>query len=614
MKGFRQFALLGSTTFALLLAAVSARVGHSKPRAHSAEPSAPVTFNREIAAIVYKYCAPCHRAGEAGPFPLLTYEDTAKFARQIAGIAERRIMPPWLPEPGELKFDGELRLSDEQITLFRRWAEEGAPQGEASDLPPAPQFTPGWQLGKPDLVLQAKKAYSLAASGSDNYWNFIFPTDFATTRWVKAIEIRPGEKRVVHHANILLDRLQSSRVQEKHPGDGFPGMELRIESETFDPDSHIFFWKPGSVPHVEPDDMALRLEPGNDLVLNTHLQPSGKPELVQPSIGLYFTDKPATKFPVLLELQNDKALDIPPGVSDFQVTDDFTMPVDVDLLAIYPHAHYLGKDLLATAVLPDGTKQTLINIPRWDLNWQAGFSYAERVFLPKGTIVQMHYVYDNSTANIANPFHPPQRIQGGNRTTDEMAHLWLQVLPRQDTTTGGDARRSLQEAIARHDVTRDPGDFAAQYNLGAMLQSRGETREALEHYQAAVRLRPADAIANNALGGALLALGQATEAIPPLLLAVKGKANYFAANYNLGNAYASLGQFDQAIVHFQEAVRLKPDDSMAEANLGGALAETGELDSSRTHLERALKLDPKNSIAQDNLEEVQRRLAEKPNP
>lgn len=613
MKGLRQSALLMSASLALFLAAASIRAGHSEPRFTSEEPTAQVTFNRDIAPIVYKYCAPCHRAGEAGPFPLLTYEDTTKFARQIAVITERRIMPPWLPEPGELKFAGELRLSDEHIGMFKRWADEGAPQGEAKDLPPAPQFTPGWQLGKPDLVLHAKKAYTLAASGTDNYWNFIFPTDFPTTRWVKAIEIRPGEKRVVHHANILLDRMQSSRSQERHPGDGFPGMELRIESETFDPDSHIFFWKPGSVPHVEPEDMTLRLEPGNDLVLNTHLQPSGKPELVQPSIGLYFTDKPATKFPVLLELQNDKALDIPPGDSHFQVTDEFTMPVDVDLLAIYPHAHYLGKDLVATATRPDGNKQTLIHIPRWDLNWQAVFYYAEQVFLPKGSMIEMRYIYDNSPANIANPFRPPQRVQGGNRTTDEMAHLWLQVLPREDGTESGDARKSLQEAIARHDVTRDPGDFPAQYNLGAMLQARGETREALEHYQAAAALRPTDAIANNALGGALLSLGQASRAISPLLLAIKGKVNYFAANYNLGNAYASLGQFDQALVYFQEAARLKPGDSMAETNLGAALAEMGQLDQSKMHLERALKLDPKNSIAHGNLEEVQRRLAEKPN-
>jgi len=614
MKGLRKSALLLSTLVALLLAVGSTRAGHGKPRPPDAQPGTQVTFDRDIAPIVYRYCAPCHRPGEAGPFPLLTYKDTALFARQIAVITERRIMPPWLPEPGELKFAGELRLSDEHIALFKKWAEEGAPEGNAGDLPPAPKFTPGWQLGKPDLVLHAKKPYALAASGTDNYWNFIFPTDFPTTRWVKAIEIRPGEKRVVHHANILLDREQSSRSQEKHPGDGFPGMELRIESETFDPDSHIFFWKPGSVPHVEPEDMALRLEPGSDLILNTHLQPSGKPESIQPSIGLYFTDTPATKFPVLLELQNDKELDIPPGVSDFEVADELTMPVDVDLLAIYPHAHYLGKDLLATAQLPDGSRHTLIHIPKWDLNWQAVFYYAEQVFLPKGTTVQMRYIYDNSTANTANPFRPPQRIRGGNRTTDEMAHLWLQVLPRGDAAEASDARRVLQEAIARHDVTRDPGDFGAQYNLGAMLQARGATREALEHYDAAVALQPADPIANNALGGALLELGRASEAISPLLMAVKGKPNYFDANYNLGNAYASVGDFDQAIEHFQEAAKLKPDDSMAEANLGAALAEKGEFEQAKTHFERALKLDPQNPIAHDDLEEVQRRLGEKPNP
>ena len=614
MKGLRKSALLLSMLVALLLAVGITRDGNGKPRPPAALPATQVTFDRDIAPIVYRYCAPCHRPGEAGPFPLLTYKDTALFARQIAVITERRIMPPWLPDPGELKFAGELRLSDEHIALFKKWAEEGAPEGNAGDLPPAPKFTPGWQLGKPDLVLHAKKPYALAASGTDNYWNFIFPTDFPTTRWVKAIEIRPGEKRVVHHANILLDREQSSRSQEKHPGDGFPGMELRIESETFDPDSHIFFWKPGSVPHVEPEDMALRLEPGSDLILNTHLQPSGKPESIQPSIGLYFTNTPATKFPVLLELQNDKALDIPPGASDFEVTDKLTMPVDVDLLAIYPHAHYLGKDLLATAQLPDGSRHTLIHIPKWDLNWQAVFYYAEQVFLPKGTTVQMRYIYDNSTANTANPFRPPQRIRGGNRTTDEMAHLWLQVLPRGDAAEASDARRVLQEAIARHDVTRDPGDFGAQYNLGAMLQARGATREALEHYDAAVALQPADPIANNALGGALLALGRASEAISPLLMAVKGKPNYFDANYNLGNAYASVGDFDQAIEHFQEAAKLKPDDSMAEANLGAALAEKGEFEQAKTHFERALKLDPQNPIAHDDLEEVQRRLGEKPNP
>jgi len=188
--------------------------------------------------------------------------------------------------------------------------------------------------------------------------------------------------------------------------------------------------------------MALRLDPGDDFVLNTHLQPSGKPETIEPRLGLYFTGEPATKFPMLLELQNDLALDIPPGAAHFTVNDEFAVSADVDLLAIYPHAHYLGKELRASAALPDGTSETLIFIPRWDLNWQAVFYYLEPVFLPKGTVVSMQYVYDNSEANPANPFHPPQHIQGGNRTTDEMAHLWLQVLPRGTQPQQEEARRS----------------------------------------------------------------------------------------------------------------------------------------------------------------------------
>jgi tetratricopeptide (TPR) repeat protein len=608
----RMFAgcVIGIAFFAMCLS-LQAWQGNPGAKKSPAKTKAAVTFNRDIAPIVYKYCSPCHRPSEAAPFSLLTFEDTAKFARQIAYITRKRIMPPWLPAPGEFKFQDELRLSDEQIALFEKWAEEGAPQGTASDLPEAPKFVAGWQLGKPDLILQARKAYTLPATGTDNYWNFIFPAEVDGTKWVKSIEIRPGQQRVVHHANILVDRQRSSRAQEKNPGDGFAGMELRIESESFDPDSHMFFWKPGSMPHEEPPGMALRLEPGNDFVLNTHLQPSGKSEVIKPSIGLYFTDQPASKFPILLELQDDLALDIPPGVRDFPVSDSFTMPTDVDLLAIYPHAHYLGKELKATAAMPDGAKKTLIFIPRWDLNWQAVFYYEQPVFLPAGTVVSMEYVYDNSEGNTANPFHPPQRVRSGNRTTDEMAHLWLQLLPRGSAIEQERARRVIQEAVSRHDAERDPNDFGAQYNLAAMLQGRGDLSGALEHYEAAVRLRPKDAVANNALGGALLASGKAAEAIAPLQTAAATQPDYFPAHYNLGNALASLGQFAEAIVEYREAVRLNPNDSMAETNLGAAFGETGDLKAAREHLKRAVAIDPGNGLAQDDLREVERLLAAK---
>ena len=563
-----------------------------------------VTFNRDIAPIIFHYCAPCHHPGEAGPFPLLTYRDARARARQIAALTSTRFMPPWLPEPQALHFADELRLSDEQIALIQKWLQQGAVEGAAADLAPAPQFTAGWQMGRPDKIIQAEKPYTLPASGSDMYWNFIFRAPVDGTRWVKAIEIRPGDKRVVHHANVLVDREQSSRRQEKEPGIGFPGMELKIESETFDPDSHFFFWKPGTVLKPEPEGMALRLDKNTDLVLNIHLQPSGKPEKIQPSLGLYFTDKPATLFPLLLQMENDQQLDIPPGEKHFVVTDQFTLPVDVELLAIYPHAHYLGKDLQALAALPDGSRKTLVHIPQWNLNWQAVYRYQEPVPLPKGTTITMRFLYDNSSDNIANPSDPPRRVLAGNRSSDEMAHLWLQVLPHALPGVTSDPRMLLQEAMARHNVNKNPADFEAHFNLAAMLLVRGAREEAIEQFDEAVRLRPEDATANNALGASLLAAGRSAEAIPYLMAAIQAQPDSFDAHYNLANALVSQGKFLESLEHYRASLRLHPDDANAEANLGGALAEIGNLREAKLHFERALEIDPNHELARENLEQL----------
>jgi Flp pilus assembly protein TadD/mono/diheme cytochrome c family protein len=561
----------------------------------------PVTFTKDIAPILFHSCALCHHPGEAAPFSLLSYEDAKSHAHQILAVTQAGIMPPWLPEPGEFAFADDPRLSRDQIAQIRAWVEQGASEGNPGDLPAKPQFAQGWQLGKPDVIARALKPYALPAAGTDQYWNFVFRTPVDRTRWLKAIEIRPGDKRLVHHANVLVDRSESARHEEKQPGAGFPGMELIIESAVFDPDSHFLFWKPGSAPYVEPDGMSLRIDKGTDLVLNTHLQPSGKPETIQPSLGLYFTDKPATLHPILLQMDNDRALDIPAGAESFVVMDEFTLPVAVDLLAIYPHAHYLGSDLQALARFPDGSTKSLIHISHWDLNWQAVFRYAEPVMLPQGTVITMRFTYDNSANNIRNPNHPPQHVVAGNRATDEMAHLWLQVLPK-DLPNGSDPRVAIQEAMARHHIRQDPADFEAHYNLAALLQARGAFLPAIEHFSEAVRLRPTDSAANNALGAALIASDRAAEAIPHLTAALKSRPDYFDAHYNLGNALASQGKFTQALVHFREAVRLNPDDANAEANLGSALAETGSLREARLHYERALRLNPDNQLARENLQ------------
>jgi Tfp pilus assembly protein PilF len=531
---------------------------------------------------------------------LVTFGDVKSHARQIADVTSRRLMPPWLPSAEGLPFAEDSHLSDAQIALFQKWVGDGLLPGDPSSLPPVPKFASGWQLGQPDLVLKAQAAYIIPASGSDVYWNFVFRDPVASPRFVKAIEIHPGDKRLVHHANLLVDRAQSARSQEASPGQGFAGMELQIESESFDPDGHFLFWKPGSAPVVEPPGLALRLDPDNDLVLNTHLQPSGKPEQVQPSIGIYFTGQPATKFPVLLQLENDRALDIPAGDANFIVTDRFALPAAVQLLAVYPHAHYLCRDMVAVAQLPDGSRKILIHIPRWDLNWQAVFRLETPELLPAGTVLEMRYRYDNSADNIANPHNPPQRVKGGNRAVDEMAHLWLQVLP---VASGGasDPRFTLLESLARHHIENNPADFEAHYNLAAMLQSRGALAEAVEQYRTAAKLRPGDATVENSLGGALLAVHEPSQAIQHLSLAVAARPDYFDAHYNFGMALAVSQQFGRAAGEFAAALRIRPNDAQAEVNLGAALAELGETQKAIVHFKRALELDPSNALARENL-------------
>jgi tetratricopeptide (TPR) repeat protein len=510
-------------------------------------------------------------------------------------------MPPWLPKPQDIKFADERRLSDQQIALFQRWVDQGAIEGNAADLPRRPHFEEGWQLGSPDLIIRAEKPYRLAASGTDTYWNFILQVPLERTRWVKAAEIRPGDKRLVHHANLLIDRMGTAREREQEPGAGFPGMDLSLENEAFDPDSHLLFWKPGTVPYVESNGMALRLDKGTDLVLNTHLHSSGKAEMIQPAVGLYFTDVPATMHPMLMQMEADSQLDIPPGEKNFAVSDDFQLPVDVDVLAIYPHAHYLGKELLAFATLPDGTRKTLIHISHWDLNWQAVYRYAEAVALPAGATISMRYTYDNSANNVANPNHPPKRVRMGNAASDEMAHLWLQVLAKNGPGAQRDARMILQEELARHLIEKNPADFAAHYNLAAMLLVKGNSREAIGEYQAALRIRPEDAVVNNALGAALLATGQVHDAIEHFKSALRARPRYFDAHYNLGLALASRGDFRSAVDHLEAAVLLNPADANAEANLGSALAEEGRVAEAKIHFWRALEINPHQAQAEENL-------------
>jgi Flp pilus assembly protein TadD len=604
------------------------------------------TFNKDIAPLVFENCAPCHRPGEAGPFSLLTYADVAKHAQQIVTVTKSRYMPPWLPETGAVKFAEERRLSDQQIRLLEQWLAAGKPEGQAADRPATPKFTEGWQLGEPDLILKLPESYTLAADGPDVYRNFLFHFPLDSLRNVRALQVRPGNPRIVHHANLLIDRNRSSQWKDRQDGQiGFAGMDLKIETAVLDPESHFLFWKPGSVVTQEPLGMAWQIEPGTDLVLNMHMQPSGKPEAVQPSLGLYFTKEAPRLRPLLVQLENDAALKIPPGDRHFAVSDTFTLPVNVDLLGIYPHAHYLGQEVEATAQLPNGQRKQLVHIRHWDVKWQSVYRYKEPILLPKGSVISMRWVYDNSSANPANPNRPPKLVVAGDQATDEMGHAWFQLLPRGP----GDQRTVIREAVMRKLLNRDPQNFTAHFNLGGLLQAKGDRDGALAELREAVRIRPHDEIALNTLGAFLQLADKPAEAEAEYREALKARPGYPDAHYNLALLLLSRDQVDEAIPHLREAVRLrredtkarqelaealearghklarggnvraatpdfreivdlKPDDSEACTNLGVALAMQGELRGAGELFERAVKLDPANKIARQNLDRVRAQL------
>jgi len=558
-------------------------------------PPAP-TYSKDIAPILRRNCVSCHRAGESGPFPLLTYDDAKKRARLIADVTARRFMPPWLPQPGYGDFADARRLTDSEIKVIAAWANAGAPEGDPSQSVAAPPSPGDWQLGQPDLILTAARAYSLAADGPDVFRNFIFRTDLKTPRFVRAVEIRAGGKRLVHHANLILDRLHSARRLEPQPGAGFPGMDINIQYNAFDPPGHFLFWKPGSAPYTEPDGFAWRLQPGDDLVLNAHLQPSGKPETVEPSIGLYFTDKPPTQFPVLVQLEHDSAIDIPPGRHDFLVSDDFRVPIDVDVLAAYPHAHYLGRLLEAYATLPNGTRTWLIRIPDWDQNSQAVYRYQKPVFLPEGTVISMRYHYDNSSANPRNPNSPPKRVRAGNNSTDEMGHLWLQVIAHDHA----DRRRQIEEAAMEHRLQKYPDDYASWLDLGELKLSRLELQGAVSSLESAVRADPKQSQGHNLLGAALTRVGRGQEAIQQFERAIEIDPANVNARYNLVFALVKAGRLGEAAGQMEKVVEAFPKDAGLHNLWGEILTQQGKNAEAIAQFDQALALDPKLDAAREN--------------
>lgn len=574
------------------LATTWAQQTHGREHNHQSE----VTFSSQIAPFFYNHCSRCHHPGGAGPFSLLSYEDAKRWGPVIERVTQSRFMPPWLPQPGFGDFADNRRLPDSDLALIQEWVKSGMLEGNPAEAPKPPVYAKDWELGPPDLILKVTAPMQVPASGPDLFRNFILPLPITQTRYIRAMQIKPGAARVVHHANVIIDRTHSLRRQ--HPSDwqkGIPGMELTFDSgDAFDPDSHFLFWKPDTPVLIEPPGMPWRIDPGNDLILNMHLKPTGKVETVQATVGLYFADKPPTAHPMLLQLEHDSALDIPAGDSNFVVEDQLKLPVGVDVLGVYPHAHYLGKRMEGFAVLPNGEKKWLILITDWDIDRQCVYRYRAPIFLPKGSILHMRYTYDNSAANVRNPNTPPIRVRGGNRSVDEMGHLWLQVLPRPIPGSKQDPRVLLEQAWMENSLRKDPNDRTALYNLASADMISGDYAAAAALYSRILMIAPPDARTLTALGTALNESGDWQQAQDDYRKALAADPDASDARYDLAHIDLKRDNYAEAEAEYRSLLVANPKDTAAHDELGSLLIATNRPGDARHEFESAIALDPNN--------------------
>ena len=570
----------------------------SYDRLITAQASIP-TFSKDVAPILFARCGGCHHAGGAAPFSLLSYDSAKARAGLIASATKRRLMPPWKAEPVPGGWVGQTRLTDAEIDVIQRWADSGAAEGNPGDLPPLPRIASGWQLGQPDLVVSPDRPYELQPAGRDVFRIFVIPLPVDRTRYVRGLEFRPGNARVVHHANIRIDRTPASRRLDE--SDPLPGYDGLIPHSAAYPDGHFLGWTPGQVAPLLPQGLSWRLERGSDLVVEVHMQPSGRPETVQPSIGIFFTDEPPARTPLMVRLGR-QSIDIPPGEERYTISDSFVLPVPVAIHAVQPHAHYRARDLEGTATLPDGTTRPLIHIADWDFRWQHVYRYANPFVLPKGTTLSMRYTFDNSADNPRNPQLPPERVFWGQRSRDEMGDLWIQVLPA-DTSDLQVLTAALRPKILAEDVLgyereiqRDPGSAALRDDVAQIYLELGRPAEAVAHFGAALKINPG-APAHFNLGTALTVAGRLDEASAEYRQALAIRPDYARAHNNLGHILLQRGDTRDALEHLREAIRIEPGNVEAHYNLAAAYAAAGEFERAVGVLQDGLKLSPAEPLA-----------------
>jgi hypothetical protein len=373
------------------------------------------TFYKDVMPILQKKCQSCHRPGEAGPMSFLTYASTRPWAKAIREAVVLRKMPPWPADPAYGHFQNDPRLSARDVATLRAWADGGAVEGNASDAPKPADFVEGWNIGNPDVVLEMPVEYRVPATGTIEYQHFVVPTGFTEDRWVRVVELRPGDRSVVHHAAVFVRPPESKWMREAKVGQAFSSQDSENQSLT---DEMLDFHVPGNAPHTLAPGQAKLIKAGSDLIFQIHYTTKGKPSKDRCRLGIIFAkEAPSERVYTLPVLNHDFA--IPPGAPDYKVESHMVLQAATKLVSLNPHMHLRGKAFEFRAVYPTGESQVLLRVPHYSFAWQLQYYLKPQLTLPVGTRLELTAWFDNSPNNPANP-DPTKEVRWGDQSWEEM--------------------------------------------------------------------------------------------------------------------------------------------------------------------------------------------------
>jgi len=381
------------------------------------------TFYKDVLPVLQRNCQSCHRAGEAAPMALITYEDSRPWAKAIRDAVVTKKMPPWLADPAYGHFANDRTLSKTDIETLVGWVEAGAPAGDSKDAPKPVEFTEGWNLfdktnpgGKPDVILEMPAAFQVPASGTIEYQHFIVPTGFTEDKWVQVVELRPGNRAAVHHAAVFVRPPGSRWLRDAKVGE--PASGRQAEAGQGLGDELLDFHVPGSVPHVLAPGQAKLIPAGSDLIFQMHYTATGKPATDRTRLGIVFAKAPPRERIVTLQIVN-RGFVIPPGDPDFPVDAKLTIQDHARIVALNPHMHLRGKSFEFRLVPPNGDPQVLLRVPRYDFSWQLQYYLAEQLAIAPGSRIECSARFDNSPNNRFNP-DATKEVRWGDQSWEEM--------------------------------------------------------------------------------------------------------------------------------------------------------------------------------------------------